>query len=57
MNQDNVIKRNKSHSKNILQSKVKPIEQAIRSNTKKQYKLKNPILHEYYIINNIEEFN
>ena len=57
MNQDNVIKRNKSHSKNILQSKVKPIEQTIRSNTKKQYKLKNPILHEYYIINSIEEFN
>ena len=57
MNQHNVIKCNKSRSKNMLQNKVKSIEQTIRSNTKKQYKLKNPILHEYYIINSIEEFN
>ena len=41
----------------MLEDKVKSIEQYLRSNTKKQYKLKYPILHEYCIINSIEEFN
>ena len=41
----------------MLEDKIKSIEQSIRSNTKKQYKLKNPILHEHCIINSIEEFN
>ena len=41
----------------MLEDKIKSIEQSIRSNIKKQYKLKNPILHEHCIINSIEEFN
>ena len=57
MNHGDVIKYIKSHFKNMLEDKVKSIEQALRSNIKKQCKLKNPILHEYWIINSIEEFN
>ena len=57
MNHNNVTKYIKSHFKNMLEDKIKSIEQSIRSNIKKQYKLKNPILHEYCIINSIEEFN
>ena len=57
MNHNDVIKYIKSHFKNMLEDKIKSIEQSIRSNIKKQYKLKNPILHEYCIINSIEEFN
>ena len=57
MNHGHVIKYIKSHFKNMLEDKVKSIEQALRSNIKKQCKLKNPILHEYCIINSIEEFN
>ena len=57
MNHNDVIKHIKSHFKNMLEGKIKSIEQSIRSNIKKQYKLKNPTLHEYCIINSIEEFN
>ena len=57
MNHVNVIKYIKSHCKIMLEDKVKSIEHVIRSNIKKQYKLKNPILHEYCIIHGIEEFN
>ena len=57
MNHGDVIKYIKSHFKNMLEDKVKSIEQALRSNIKKQCKLKNPILHEYCIINSVEEFN
>ena len=57
MNHNDVIKYIKSHFKNMLEDKIKSFEQSIRSNIKKQYKLKNPILHEYCIINSIEEFN
>ena len=57
MNHGDVIKYIKSHFKNMLEDKVKSIEQALRSNIKKQCKLKNPILHEYCIINSIEESN
>ena len=57
MNHGDVIKYIKSHFKNMLEDKVKSIEQALRSNIKKQCKLKDPILHEYCIINSIEEFN
>ena len=57
MNHNDVIKYIKSHFKNMLEDKIKSMEQSIRSNIKKQYKLKNPILHEYCIINSIEEFN
>ena len=57
MNHGDVIKYIKSHFKNMLEDKVKSIEQALRSNIKKQCKLKNPILHDYCIINSIEEFN
>ena len=52
-----IIKYIKSHCKIMLEDKVKSIEHVIRSNIKKQYKLKNPILHEYCIIHGIEEFN
>ena len=41
----------------MLEDKIKSTEQSIRSNIKKQYKLKNPILHEYCVINSTEEFN
>ena len=57
MNRDDVIKYIKNHFKNMLDVKIKSIEQSIRSNTKKQYKLKDPILHKYCVINSIEEFN
>ena len=57
MNHEDVIKYIKSHLKNMLDEKIKSMEQSIRNNLKKQYKLKNPILHEYCIINSIEEFN
>ena len=52
-----VIKYIKSQFKNMLDDKIKSLEYPIRSNLKKQYKLKNPILHEYCIINSIDEFN
>ena len=57
MNRDDVINYIKNHFKNMLDDKIKSIEQSIRSNTKKQYKLKDPILHKYCVINSIEEFN
>ena len=57
MNHVDVIKYIKSHCKIMLEDKVKSNEHVIRSNIKKQYKLKNPILHEYCIIHGIEEFN
>ena len=57
MNHVDVIKYIQSHCKIMLEDKVKSIEHVIRSNIKKQYKLKNPILHEYCIIHGIEEFN
>ena len=57
MNHEYVIKYIKSQFKNMLDDKIKSLEDLIRSNIKKQYKLKNPILHEYCIINSIEEFN
>ena len=57
MNHVDVIKYIKCHCKIMLEDKVKSIEHVIRSNIKKQYKLKNPILHEYCIIHGIEEFN
>ena len=57
MNHEYVIKYIKSQFKNMLDDQIKSLEDLIRSNIKKQYKLKNPILHEYCIINSIEEFN
>ena len=57
MNHNDVTKYIKSRFKNMLEDKIKSIEQSIRSNIKKQYKLENPILHEYCIINRIEKFN
>ena len=57
MNREYVIKYIKSQFKNMLDDKIKSLEHLIRSNIKKQYKLKNLILHEYCIINSIDEFN
>ena len=57
MNHEYVIKYIKSQFKNMFNDMIKSLEDLIRSNIKKQYKLKNPILHEYCIINSIEEFN
>ena len=57
MNHEYVIKYIKSQFKNMLDDQIKSLEHPIRSNLKKQYKLKNPILHEYCIINSIDEFN
>ena len=56
MNHEYVIKYIKSQFKNMLDDKIKSLEHPIRSNIKKQYKLKNLILHEYCIIS-IDEFN
>ena len=50
MNHNDVTKYVKSHFKNMLEDQIKSIEKSIRSNIKKQYKLKNPILSEYCII-------
>ena len=57
MNHEYVIKYIKSQFKNMLDDKIKSLEHPIRPNIKKQYKLKNLILHEYCIINSIDEFN
>ena len=40
----------------MLDDKIKTLEHPVRSTLKKKYKLKNPILHEYFIINSIDEF-
>ena len=57
MSHEYVIKYIKSEFKNIHDDKIKSLECPIRSNLKKQYKLKYPILHEYCIINSTDEFN
>ena len=57
MNHSDVIKHIKSQFKNMLNDKIKSMEQSITNNLKKQYKLKNPILHKHCIIDSIEEFN
>ena len=57
MNHNEIIKYIKTHFKNMVDDKIKSIEHAIRTNLKKTYRLQNPILHEYCIINTIEEFN
>ena len=43
----------KNNFKNMLDDKIKSIEQIVINNLKKSYKLKNPTLHEYCIINTI----
>ena len=45
MNHEHVIKYIKSQFKNMLDDKIKSLEDAIRSNIKKQYKLKKPIYY------------
>ena len=57
MNHEEVIKYIKNNFKNMLDDKIKSFENSVRNNLKKPFKLKNPILHEYCIINTIEEFN
>ena len=65
MNHTKIIKYIKSHFKNILDENIKFHEQIIKNNyikhivniQKKQYTLKNPIIHERYIINSIEDLN
>ena len=57
MNHNDAIKYIKSQIKNMLNDKIKSMRQSITNNLKKQYKLKNPILHEHCIIDSIEEFN
>ena len=57
MNHNEVINHIKNNFKNIVTDKVKFIEHAVRTNYKNLCKLKNPKLHEYCIINSIEEFN
>ena len=56
-NNEYVNKYIKSQFKNMVDDKIKSLENPIRNNLKKQYKLKNPILHENCIINSIDEFN
>ena len=57
MNHNEIIKYIKTHFKKMVDDKIKSIEHAIRTRLKKTYRLKNPILHEYCIINTIEGFN
>ena len=57
MSHEYVIKYIKSQFKNMYDDKIKSLERPIRSNLKKQYKLKSHILHEYCTINSIDEFN
>ena len=57
MNHEEVIKYIKNNFKNMLDDKIKSFENSVRNNLKKPFKLKSPILHEYCIINTIEEFN
>ena len=57
MSHEYVIKYIKSQFKNMHDDKIKSLECPIRSNLKKQYKLKSHILHEYCTINSIDEFN
>ena len=65
MSHTKIIKYIKSHFKNIIDENIKYHEERIKNsivkpivNTlKKQYIFTNPILHEYCIINSIEDFN
>ena len=57
MNHKEIIKYIKINFKNRLDDKIKSFEQTVKNNLKKPYKLKNPILHEYCIINTIVELN
>ena len=65
MKHKKIIKYNKSHFKNTLDENIKFHEQITKNNyikhivniQKKQYTLKNPIIHERYIINSIEDLN
>ena len=57
MNHNEIIRYIKAHFKNMVDNKIKSIEHHVRSNPKKSYRLKNSVLHEYCIINTIEEFN
>ena len=57
MSHEYVIKYIKSQFKNMHDDEIKSLECPIRSNLRKQNKLKNPILHEHCIINSIDEFN
>ena len=65
MNYTKIIKYIKSHFKNILDENNKFHEQITKNNyikhivniQKKQYTLKNPRIHERYIINSIEDLN
>ena len=57
MNHEEVIKYIKNNFENMLDDKIRSFENSVRNNLKKPFKLKSPILHEYCIINTIEEFN
>ena len=59
MSHEYVIKYIKSQFKNMHDDKIKSLKCPIRSNLKKQYKLKKSLnkLHEYCIINSIDKFN
>ena len=57
MNHEENIKYIKINFHNIPDDKLKSFKQSVKNNLKKQYKLKNPILHEYCLINTIEELN
>ena len=65
MNHIKIVKYIKSHFKNILDENIKFHEQIIKNNYVKhivniqrnQYILKNPIIHEHYMISSIEDLN
>ena len=57
MNHEENTKYIKINFQNMPDDKIKSFKQSVNNNPKKAYKLKNPILHEYCIINTIAELN
>ena len=61
MNHTEIIKYIKSQFKNVIDDKIEYLERYIRSSLNKLIKnqniLKNPVLHEYFIIDSLKEFN
>ena len=54
MNSDQITKYIDTHFKKIVDDQIKAFEQSVMKNYnfEKTYELKNPILHQHFIINN-----
>ena len=59
MNRNQTIKYINTHFNNIVNNKIKKLEQSVTKNynLEKKYELKNAILCKHFIINAVEEFN